>query len=60
MLLFSQKLLKGKIFKTLFPVKKIIHFRRQTPPSLQKRFGPPNGFLFFFLENTAFFEKTVE
>ncbi len=32
-----------------------IHFRRQTPPSLQKGIGPQKQFLTVFSENTAFF-----
>ncbi len=37
-----------------------IHFRRETPASLQKRLGPQKRFFVIFLENTAFFKKTAK
>ncbi len=57
-LLFSKKLLNEKIFKSSFPIKKgYIHFRHQTPPSLQKRLRPQKRFFAVFSENYNFFWK---
>ncbi len=56
MTLSSKKLLHEEIFKTSFPIKKsYIHFRHQTPPSLQEGLGTQKQFFAIFSENTIFF-----
>ncbi len=54
MLLSLKKLLNEKIFKTSFPMKKaIIHFPRQTPLPLFKRYLAPKTVFCPFLRNTS-------
>ncbi len=58
MLLFSKKLLNGKIFKTSFPIKKVIFiFAAWRPVPFKKELGPRNGFLPFFQKIQLFFLK---
>ncbi len=55
MLLFPKKLLDKKIFKTSFPIKKVIFFlvaRRLLP--FKRDLGPRNGVFAVFSENYSF------
>ncbi len=58
---FFKIIVKWKNIRNLISYKKCyIHFRLQTFPSLQKELDPEVRFFAVFLENTAFFEKTVK
>ncbi len=59
MLLFSKKLLNEKIFKTSFPIKKVIFiFVSRRPIPFKRDLAPRNGFLlFFFSRKYSFFWK---
>ncbi len=57
---FFEKIVRWKNIQNLIPHKiSDIHFRRQTPPSLQKRLRSQKRFFTVFSENTDFFEKTA-
>ncbi len=61
MLFFSEKLLNEKIFKTSFPIKKVISiFVAGRPLSFKRDLGPRNCGFAIFSENTTFFEKTAK
>ncbi len=57
---FFKKTVRWKNIQNLiFHKKGNIHFRRQTPPSLQKRLGLQKRIFAIFSENTAF-EKAAK
>ncbi len=61
MLLYSKKLLDEKIFKTSFPLEKIIFiFLSPDAPSLQKGLGPQKWLFAIYSESTVFFLKKLK
>ncbi len=60
MLLFLKKLFHEKIFKTLFPIKKVIFiFVARCPLPFKRDLGPRNGFLPFFQKIQLFLKKLL-
>ncbi len=56
-----EKIVKWKNIQNLISHEKVyIHFRRQTPPPLQKRLGPQKPFFAVFSENYSFLRKNCQ